>query len=252
MTKLAGIDFGGTGPTLVLGPSLGTSATALWARAAALLTDRFRVVGWDLPGHGANHVVTDDVSIAGLAAGVLDLVDGPFAYAGDSVGGAVGLQLLLDAPDRVESAVLISTGARIGTAEAWHERAATVRASGTPTQVVGSAERWFAPGFLEREPEVGAKLLHSLQDASAEGYARVCEALADFDVRARLAEIAQPVLAIAGAHDVPTPPASLQEIADGVSDGRFVVLPDTAHLPPAEYPAAVARLIADHLGSNHG
>ena len=88
----------------------------------------------------------------------------------------------------------------------WSERAAKVRASGTPVMVTGSAERWFAPGFLERQPEVGATLLHSLQDADREGYAQVCDALAAYDVRDRLAEITSPVLAIAGALDQATPP----------------------------------------------
>ena len=44
-------------------------------------------------------------------------------------------------------------------------------------------------------------LLHALQDADDEGYVRVCEALAGFDVRDRLGEIGAPVLAVAGADD---------------------------------------------------
>ena len=143
-------------------------------------------------------------TMAELAAGVLELAEAlapgePFCYAGVSVGGAVGLQLLLDAPERVRSAALIATGAKIGEESGWRERAATVRASGTPSMVTGSAQRWFAPGFMEREPRVATELLHSLQDAAAEGYAQVCEALATFDVRDRLAQISVPVLAIAGA-----------------------------------------------------
>ena len=51
------------------------------------------------------------------------------------------------------------------------------------------------------------------------------------------------MLAIAGAHDPVTPPALLQGIADGVKDGRLVVLDDASHLAPAERPADVARLI---------
>jgi pimeloyl-ACP methyl ester carboxylesterase len=80
---------------------------------------------------------------------VLDRVDGPFLYAGDSVGGQVGLQLLLDAPDRVLGAVLCCTGPKIGAEAGWRERVAQVRASGTASLVTASAERWFAPGFVE-------------------------------------------------------------------------------------------------------
>src|SRR5690606_7495185 len=99
-------------PLLVLGPSLGTTATTLWTATAAGLTDAFDVVAWDLPGHGHNRSVPEEpFTMAGLAAGVLGVVDdlltargeprASFFHAGDSVGGAVGLQLMLDAPDRV-------------------------------------------------------------------------------------------------------------------------------------------------------
>lgn len=247
-------------PLLVLGPSLGTSATTLWTEAARHLAAHFQVVAWDLPGHGHNTApLGEAVTMSSLAADVLAVVDEladsldppAFHYAGDSVGGAVGLQLLLDAPRRIASATLLCTGARIGTEVAWTERARQVRASGTPSMVPGSAERWFAPGFLDREPALGSALLHSLSEADDEGYAAVCEALATFDVRHRLAEIDAPVLAVAGEHDVPTPPSSLAEIADGVQDGRLEVLPGVAHLAPVEAPVEVARLIVEHaLGTS--
>jgi 3-oxoadipate enol-lactonase/4-carboxymuconolactone decarboxylase len=177
------------------------------------------------------------------------LVDGfgpaRFHYAGDSVGGAVGLQLLLDAPQRVASATLLCTGARIGSPESWQERVDTVRASGTPALVSASAARWFAPGFLDREPERGSALLHALQDADDAGYVAVCEALAAFDVRDRLPEIKVPVLAVAGSTDAVTPPSNLALVAEGVADGRLVVLDGVGHLAPAEAPEVVARLIRD-------
>ena len=245
-------------PLLVLGPSLGTSASTLWTVCAAGLTDAFDVVAWDLPGHGHNRSVPDEpFTIAELAAGVLAVVDdvltergqprGPFFYAGDSVGGAVGLQLLLDAPDRVVAAALLCTGAKIGTEQSWTDRMSQVTASGTPVMVAGSAERWFGPGFLEREPERGGALLRALSDAADEGYVQVCGALAGFDVRDLLEQVTAPVLAIAGSADVTTPPESLREIADGVVDGRYVELGGVAHLAPAEAPVEVARLLREHF-----
>ena len=259
--RITAVQLGGSPamPLLVLGPSLGTSAQSLWARCAAGLTDRFEVLAWDLPGHGSNVGSAEPFTMAELAAGVLGMVDdvvaqrdtfaSTFTYAGDSVGGAVGLQLLLDAPARIDSAVLLSTGARIGEPDAWRTRATSVRASGTPSMIEGSAQRWFAPGFLEREPEIGAALLHDLRDADDEGYALVCEALAGFDVRDRLGEIEPRVLAVSGLLDVPTPPADLAAIASGVRNGRLVVLDGVAHLPPAEQPSEVGQLIRDHANA---
>lgn len=240
-------------PLLVLGPALGTSARSLWSPTAAHLADRFEIVAWDLPGHGSNPVVARPFTMAELAAGVLAMIDDMlaergstddgFVYAGDSVGGAVGLHLLLDAPRRVEAAVLLCTGATIGEPAAWHERASLVRSSGTDAVAESSAGRWFAPGFLDREPDVGAALLDALRHADGEGYAQVCEALAGHDVRDRLRTIGTPVLAVAGTEDAVTPTGGLRLVADGVRDGRLVVLDGVGHLPPAEAPAEVARLI---------
>jgi len=245
-------------PLLVLGPSLGTSATALWSACAAHLTDVFDVVAWDLPGHGHNRSIPDEAyTMEELAGGLLEVVDtllaergetgGSFAYAGDSVGGAVGLQLMLDVPDRVGSAVLLCTGARIGEPEMWSDRIGQVSSSGTSVMVSPSAGRWFGPGFLDREPERGSTLLHALQEADDEAYCQVCRVLSGFDVRDRLSEIGTPVLAVAGAADVATPTERLREIADGVKDGRLVELDGVAHLAPAEVPELVARLIRSHV-----
>jgi len=232
--------------TLVLGPSLGTSAAACWGPTIALLADDLDVVAWELPGHGQDPgPAPANLTVADLAARVLDVVDGPFVYAGDSIGGEVGLQLLLDAPDRVLGAILCCTGARIGGEEMWDTRIAQVHASGTASLVTASAQRWFGEGFLEREPARASALLHSLRDAADEGYVAACRALRSFDVRHRLGEIAVPVVAVAGAQDPTCPPGVLEQIADGVVHGRLVVLDDVAHQAPAEAPEAVARIIGE-------
>ena len=237
-------------PLLLAGPSLGTSAEALWSRCAAHLGGEFHVVGWDLPGHGRSPAPAAPFTLAELAQAVLVLADQPlFAYAGNSIGGAVGLQLLLDAPDRVASAVLLSTGAKIGESRSWHERAALVRRAGPAVMVENSTRRWFGAGFLDREPAAGAALLGGLRDVDTEGYAVACEALADFDVRDRLAGVTAPVLAVAGADDPTAPPDKVAEIAAGVRNGRLVVLDGVAHQAPAERPAEVAALIREHVAS---
>jgi 3-oxoadipate enol-lactonase / 4-carboxymuconolactone decarboxylase len=258
--KITGVQLSNpsAGPLLLLGNSIGTSGTALWSASAAFLGERFHVVAWDLPGHGRNtDPVSDGFSMAELAAGVMAFADrvltdrgepgGRLYYAGDSLGGVVGLQALLDAPDRILAAVLLCTGAKIGDAAGWWERAARVRASGTTVLVNQSVERWFAPGFLEREPQVASQLLDSLRAADAEAYALACEALADFDVRTRLREIAVPVLAVAGAEDFATSADLLAEIAHGVQRGTLQVLDGVAHLAPAEVPQEVAKLIMKHF-----
>lgn len=247
-------DAGGSRPTLVLGPSLGTGAKALWGPAVPLLAEHFTLIAWDLPGHGGSAASEADFTMAELAAAVVALLktledegtvdpDQSVFYAGVSIGGATGVQLGHDHPGLFAGLAIICSAAKIGTPEGWRERAELVAKAGTPTMVAGSAERWFAPGFIEANPVVSTDLLHTLQDADRFAYAHACEALAGYDLTGELGRITDPLLAIAGAHDAVCPPADARFLAAGVANGRAEVIDTVAHLAPAEDPAATAALL---------
>ncbi len=233
-------------PLVLLGPSLGTS-TILWEKVIPPLAEKYRVVAWDLPGHGASPASSDAFTVADLADAVAasagDLGAERVLYAGVSLGGAVGLELALRHPARVAAAAIVASGAQLGDPESWADRAATVRSRSTSSVIVSSAQRWFAPGSMERDPDLSGRLLHVLQNADDDSYARCCEALAAYDVRGRLGEIAAPILAVWGEHDVVAPEAKAREIADGAPHGGIRMIADAGHLPPAEQP----RLLADAL-----
>ena len=232
-------------PLLVLLPSLGTT-TALWDGVVARLrsderTAGLRILRIDLPGHGVSPAASGAFTIGELADAVLAVVD-------EAGGGA--FQLAVAHPDRVRSMVLSCSGARIGTSAGWIERAASVRASGTASLVTGSAARWFAPGFLEREGGgPGARSLTTLVDVDDESYARCAEALAEFDRTADLGRLGVPTLAISGERDAVTTPASMQDLADAVPGARHVALDGASHLAVLEEPAAAAELIAQHVAA---
>jgi 3-oxoadipate enol-lactonase / 4-carboxymuconolactone decarboxylase len=237
-------------PVLVVGPSLGTAVTDLWGPVVELLHNQFTVLGWDLPGHGAAPVPSTGFTVADLAAAVADglasVIRGPVHVAGDSLGGAVALQLALDRPELVATVTACCTGAKIGDEQSWHERADAVRGGGTDAVVDGSAQRWFAPGFAEREPGTVHRLLDALRAVDDGGYVAACDALARFDIRPRLAQLSAPLLAVAGGDDQVTPADGLRLVADAVRDGRLATLDGVAHLAPVEAPEHVARLIAQH------
>ncbi|WP_261623821.1 alpha/beta fold hydrolase [Nesterenkonia marinintestina] len=243
---------------LVVGPSLGTSVTALWQPTLELMTSETPVIGWDLPGHGIQPASDGPFSLEELADAVETMVDelaGTHGWAretvvdvaGVSVAGVVSLLLALRPNTRFRRVAVLCSAASIGTADAWHERADLVETAGTPTMVAGSAERWFGPCFMSSHAEIATNLLSSLQYADRHSYAHVCRALAEVDLRDRLGEATRPVLAVAGEEDVVCPPADAELIAAGVPDGRSETLAGVAHLAPAEAPAAVARLLEENL-----
>ena len=187
-------------PLVVLGPSLGTS-TILWEDVIPALAADFRVMAWDLPGHGASPAASAPFTVEDLADAVAA-----------AVRRAVPLRRSLARRCRravpraaaswpVRRAAILASGAKLGEAEGWHDRAAQVRAQSTSSLIIASAQRWFAPDSIARRPELSGRLLHALQDADDESYALCCDALAAYDVRERLGEIRMPVLAMWGEHD---------------------------------------------------
>ncbi|TDC85907.1 4-carboxymuconolactone decarboxylase [Nonomuraea deserti] len=227
-------------PLLVLGPSLGTT-TEVWRPQLAELTASWRVLRYDLPGHGGSAPATG-FTIDDLAAAVLDLVeDERFAIGGISLGGAIATTAALRVPGRVRGLVLCCTSARFGEPGPWRERAELVRAEGVAALAPALENRWFTPGFD------GRWVLEGLGEVDAPSYAACCEALAAFDVTGRLGEIAAPALVIAGAEDPATPLDQALTLAGGIPGASLTVVPRAAHLAGVEHPGAVTTAIVRHL-----
>jgi 3-oxoadipate enol-lactonase len=229
---------------LVLAGSLGTTLD-MWEPQLPALTDRFRVVRFDHPGHGGSPLPYVR-SIEGIAAEVAALLDElgleRVSFCGLSLGGAVGMRLALDEPDRLERLVLLSTSMRFPRPDLYDERARTVRESGVEPIADVVLERWFTPEFGDVR-----RYRDMLVATPPEGYARCCEAVRDWDVRGQLGGVRAPTLAIAGADDPSTPPAELEAIAAEIPDARLVVIDGARHLVSVERPAEVSDALVSFL-----
>lgn len=236
-------------PPLLLGPSLGTSY-ALWDAVAPELSPTHRVIRWDLPGHGGSPagLLSPKATVADLAGLVLTLADSlgieRFAYAGVSLGGAVGLHLAVHHPERVTSLAAICSSAHFGGSAPWEERAERVRREGLAGLADTADARWFTTGYTV------PRLVRDHREADPASYAACCDALAAFDLRDLLDRITAPTLLVAGRDDPATPPAHLREIADAVPGAALVEIPGASHLAPAERPEAVLTALRAHLGGD--
>lgn len=237
-------------PALLLLNSLG-SDLSLWEPIMPELLRHFRVIRFDMRGHGESPAPKGPYEIAELGADALALLDRLGVQrahvCGTSLGGMVGMWLAVHAPDRVERLALICSSARIAPVQAWQERAALVRAQGTSAVAQAVVGRWFTPEFASQHAAAIERYETMVSATPAEGYAACCEAIARWDFTDKLAQIACPTWILSGQQDPATPPAHGYLLAALIPGARIDVVPQAAHLAFAERPTFVARLLIDHL-----
>ena len=238
-------------PVLVLSNSLGTTQE-LWDLQLPELTQRFRVLTYDHPGHGSSELPEQPCTVESLARALLGLLDelglDHVSICGVSLGAMVGMALALEEPERVERLALACTSAYLGGPEPWEERARVVRADGLAAIADGVVRRWFTPQLAQDDPETVARVRAMLVSTPAEGYARCCQSLAAWDARKRIAAIAAPVLVVAGAEDRATPIEHAELVVSRIPGARLHVLEQAAHLANVERADSFTGALLEHLG----
>jgi 3-oxoadipate enol-lactonase len=227
-------------PVVAFGNSLGTNVH-VWDAVYAAFVERFRVLRFDMRGHGLTETGagTDMAALASDVVALLDALDIPRVhYVGLSIGGMIGQRLAAEYPTRVDSLVLTATANRIGSESVWDDRIAAANAGGMSALVDGVLARWFTPETHRERPELIRGYASMLSRTPVEGYVAACAAIRDADLAADDARIACPTLAIAGARDLVTPPGDAYALRDAIRDAKCVVIDGAAHIVPAERPAA--------------
>ncbi|WP_308124812.1 alpha/beta hydrolase [Streptomyces sp. NEAU-YJ-81] len=196
------------------------ASLAVWDQRTPALARTHRVVCWNLPGHGGSpaNLLPDGGTVADLERLVLvpanTLSIDRFAYAGISLGGAVGTWLAVHHPERVTLLAVLCSSARFSGPRGWLDRVALVRARGIRPLVDTAAGRWFTPSFATAP--AAEELVDDLSAAVPEVYAALCGALVEYDLRTELPRITAPTLVLAGREDPATPVAHARGLADGI------------------------------------
>ncbi|WP_306051020.1 3-oxoadipate enol-lactonase [Oceaniradius stylonematis] len=231
--------------TLLFANSLGQSLE-MWDQQVELLRAEFRIIRYDHRGHGHSEPEGETVTVEELSRDTLAVLDaagvGSVHFIGLSLGGMIGQQLALDAPDRLRSLTLCATAAHLPPPESWEQRAVTALAEGMEPFVDVSRGRWFTPTFNGASQKLVDAALNRLRRINTQGYAACCRAVRDFDLRARAGSISVPVQLISGSLDPSTPPALMKDLHDHLRGARYETV-DAAHLLNIEQPQQICALV---------
>lgn len=238
-------------PALLLGNSLGTDHT-LWDPVLPRLIESYRVLRFDMRGHGASEALAGEYSIEALALDALAVADAAgaqrFSYAGISIGGMLGQWLGANAGQRIDRLVLSNTAARLPT-DIWKARIEAVRSGGLASIADAVLSRWFTEAFLARRSPWVASARTTLLATDPAGYIGCCAAIRDMDLTPLAASIRVPTLVIAGTRDLATPRDHGIALAKAIAGAGFAELP-VAHIPVIERPPAFAELMLRFLSGH--
>jgi 3-oxoadipate enol-lactonase len=239
-------------PAVLLIHSLGTTLH-IWDAQAHMLAGAYRVVRYDLRGHGLTETTAAPYTIPGLAADAFALLDAlgitQAHVAGVSIGGLIAQAMAAASPERVASLVLCDTALSVRPVPTWEERVATVRAQGLATIADGVLARWVTQGFQGSPTAAGLRTM--LLRTDPEGYCGAGLAIAVDDRTEATARLRMPTLVLMGEHDIATPPAAAEAIRATIPGARLMTIADAAHIPTVEQPAAVNAALHEFFAELH-
>ncbi len=220
----------------------------LWRDVIPELGRQFRVVAYDLRGHGYASNAPKLESIQQLSGDLVLLMDElnikRAHIAGHSLGGTVAQILALQHSERVISLALANTMGR-ALRDRYLGRAEDAERNGMPSQVAPSLLRWLTPEVVAENPWYVRYARERIIRSQVSNWAAAWRALAAFDQMDELHNIKVPTHVIAGEKDLACPPEEfMRPVAEKIPGATLSVLPGAPHLSPLVTPHELATLLS--------
>jgi 3-oxoadipate enol-lactonase len=228
-------------PLVVLSHALAVDHS-MWGYQLPLLTQHYRVLSYDMRGHGKTDATGEDLTrgytLEQLADDVVRLVaklgHSQFSYVGLSIGGMIGQVLALRHGKLLHRLVLCCAGTGKPSPEQekmWDDRLAAIGKNGTASQVDGTLARWFSAQFMAAAPHVKDWIAGLIRATPAAGYVGAGHAIRRMDISAEeLHTLRLPTLVIAGEKDPGATVASAETLRSRIQGGQLAVIQGGYHL----------------------
>jgi 3-oxoadipate enol-lactonase len=241
-------------PWVMLSNSLATNLS-MWDGQAAVLAERYRVLRYDQRGHGRSDAPAGDYDfdlLADDAAALMQALDiDACHFVGLSMGGMTAMGLGLNHPERLLSLTIANSRADVTPKfqSVFDERIALALEQGMEPLVEPTVSRWFTEALRADAPAFLDAVRAMVRDTPPVGYAGCARAVQHVDYLSRLGAIDKPVLLIAGAQDIATPPEGMRAIQAAIKGSRYVELDPASHLSNLEQPEAFTKALGDFLAA---
>jgi 3-oxoadipate enol-lactonase len=240
-------------PVVTLAHPLGATLE-MWDAQVAALLPRYRVLRYDVRGHGGSEVPSGPYTLEQMSGDLLALLNEigirETHFVGLSMGGLIGMTAALAFPDRIRRLALCDTTAQYGPAVEgmWHERLRVAETEGmTESLIERTMAIWFTTKFREQHAGRVDRVRAMLRATDARGYAASIRAIGFVNLTPRLGAIRSPTLVIVGEQDPGTTPAMAEVLHAKIPGARLAILPGAMHCSAVEEAEAFNRAVGEFL-----
>ncbi len=202
----------------------------------------------DLPAHGNSQGYAYQ-TIADYSSFLINWLDRmqiqQLHLCGHSMGGAIAMQMALQAPKRIKRLIIIGSAARLKVNPQILELVAH------PSTVPKAMEMLLKYSFSETTStsiiQQTARSLANTRPSVLYNDFRACDA---FDIGEEVNKISCPTLILVGSEDKMTPPRLGKWLAQSIPQAKYIEIPGAGHMLPLEQPQVVADLIIQFLSTD--
>lgn len=222
------------------------------------LSDRYRVISWNMPGYGQSENLTD-YTFKHLAEVLNRLVTElnlkQVTLVGQSIGGMIAQEYAHHYPESLSSLILIATTAAFGgrddtfKQEFLAARLKPLDQGVTMAQMAKDAMPHITGSAASANAVQAA--IDSMSKVDEATYRQVLKCLVTFNRRSELSEISCPVCLIAGSEDTNAPAPTMQKMASKINGVEYHELVGAGHLVNLEMPDETNQIVSRFMEKTH-
>ncbi len=217
---------------------------SMWSIQVDALNDNYRVIAYDIRGHGQSAEGNEDFTIDSFVNDLISLLDAlkidKAVLCGLSLGGYIALNAVEKHPERFEALVLSDTQCVSDTPEAKEKRIMaieSIRENGVEKFADEMIKKLFAPDSFSTKKKEIAAVKEMIMNTSEHSLCNTLNALAERkETCSHLHKINMPVLIMVGKEDKITPPAAARLLHDNIQNSYLTILEHAGHLTNMENP----------------
>jgi 3-oxoadipate enol-lactonase len=232
----------------------------MWNKQLESLEGNFRVIAYDVRGHGNSDSGTDDFSIELFVNDLIVLMDTlqikKTILCGLSMGGYIALNAMENHPKRFDALVLCDTSCISDSSEAKEKRMKAIegiRENGVEKFADDSLKNFFAPESFTTKKEPVAEVREMIVNTSEKSIIKTLLALSKRkETCTTLWKIKVPVLILVGKEDKITPTEAAQFMHKEINGSVMSIIENAGHLSNLENPEQFNKQMKKFLGEKVG